>query len=305
MENKNTKSAFIAIIGLPNVGKSSLINRLVGQKISIVSNKPQTTRNKITGILTCNDIQLVFLDSPGFHKTKNRLGEYMLKQVKESILDVEVCILMVDATSKYITDCQQELIDKVKKLNIDVILVINKIDLLPQKELIIQVIDLYAKKLNLKSAIPISVKKDDGIDILLKELFKYAVPSPHFFSEDLVTDQMEKVVVAEIIREKILLTLDKEIPYGVAVIIEVMKKRKNSDLVDIEAVIYCEKESHKGIIIGKKGETLKLISCKARLDIEKLLDTKVNLQCWVKTKNNWRKNIKMMSNLGYKLDVKI
>lgn len=299
---ENTKSAFIAIIGLPNVGKSSLMNRLVGQKISIVSNKPQTTRNKITGILTCGDVQLVFLDSPGFHKTKNKLGEYMLKQVKESILDIDVCILMVDATNKCITDSQRELINKVKKLNIDVILVINKIDLLPQKELIIKIIDLYAKELNFKSAIPISVKKDDGVDILLKELFKYALPSPHFFSKDLVTDQMEKVVVSEIIREKILLSLNKEIPHGVAVVIESMKKRKNRNLIDVEAVIYCEKESHKGIIIGKNGEALKLISCKARVDIEKLLGEKVNLQCWVKTKNNWRKNINMMNNLGYKLN---
>lgn len=299
MEYQGSKSAFIAIAGLPNVGKSSLLNRLVGQKVSIVSSKSQTTRNKITGILTKDETQLVFLDSPGFHKRKNKLSDYMLKQVGDAILDIDLCMLVVDATKKFVSETEKNLIANLKKSKIDVVLVVNKIDLLKQKEQIIKVIDLYSKEIDFRSAIPISVKKDDGLDILLNELLSFAVPSPHFFSPDMVTDQMERVMISEIVREKILNNFGDEIPHGVAVVIESMKKRKNKNLFDITATIYCEKDSHKSIIIGKKGEALKRLASQARVDIEEMLEASVNLQCWVKSKNNWRNNDRLIKNFGY------
>ncbi len=299
MYNQNKKSAFIAMVGLANVGKSSLLNKLVGQKISIVSHKPQTTRNKITGVLTEGDIQLIFFDLPGFHKRKNKLSDYMINQIKDVILDVDVCILVVEATNKYISKIELDLINNIKKLNLNLILVINKIDLLTDKETIIKVIDMYVKEIDVKDVIPISVKKNDGIDILLKEIKKYTKISPHFFSDEIVTDQMERFIVSEIIREKMLNNLGEEIPYGVAVIIESMKKRKGCNIVDIESIIYCERNSHKGIIIGKNGATLKRIASQARLDIEDMLQLKTNLKCWVKTKNNWRNDEQVMKNFGY------
>ncbi len=299
MSYENLKSAFIAIAGLPNVGKSSLLNQLVGQKIAIVSNKSQTTRNKITGVLTKGETQLVFLDSPGFHERKNKLSDHMMKQINEAVSDVDLCLLVVDATNKVLSQTETKLIDNLKKAQVDVILVINKIDLLKQKEQIIKIIDLYSKEIDFKCAIPISVKKNDGIDILLKELFKFAKPSPHFFSDDMVTDQMERVMISEIIREKILNNFNAEIPHGIAVVIESMKKRKNKKLIDIEATIYCEKDSHKSIIIGKKGDALKRLASQARIDIEKMLTSQANLQCWVKIKNNWRNNEKLINNFGF------
>ena len=301
MNDKNSKSAFISIVGMANVGKSSLLNKLVGQKISIISNKPQTTRNKITGILTKGESQLVFLDSPGYHKRKNKLSDYMIKQISSVILDVDVCVLVVEATNKHISELEKKLINQINKLNVDVILVINKIDLLPKKEMIIKVIEMYSTEINVKSVVPISVKMNDGINILLDELYKFAKPSPHFFSDDMITDQMEREMVSEIIREKMLLNFGAEIPYGVVVAIEKMKERKGANIFDIESVIYCERNSHKGIIIGKDGQALKKAASQARIDIEEMLESKVNLKCWVKVKNNWRNNEKIMRNFGYDL----
>lgn len=304
MKNIETKSAFVAIVGLTNVGKSSLMNALVGQKISIVSNKPQTTRNKITGILTQNETQFVFLDSPGIHKRKNKLSDYMSKQITSATLDIDVCILVVEATRKFISTIEENLINQIKNLKTNVILVVNKIDLLKKKEDILQVINMYKDKIDFDSIIPISVKKNDGLDLLLNELNKYTKPSPHFFSEDMVTDQMEREVISEIIREKILTYFSQEVPHGVAVFIEQMKERSNK-ILDVEAVIYCERYNHKGIIIGKKGEALKTIASMARLELEDMLGIKVNLQCWVKVKNNWRNDSRQMKWLGYDLNVKI
>lgn len=311
--NKNnhldTKSVFVSVVGLANVGKSSLINKLIGQKVSIVSNKPQTTRNKITGILTKNEVQFVFLDLPGFHKKKNKLSDYMIKQINQGVSDIDVCVLMIDATNKFIKDLEIDLINQIKNLSSNIILVINKIDLLKNKSEIIKIIERYSEKFDFKSVIPMSVKKNDGVDILLDELYKFATPSPHFFSKDMFTDQVERSIISEIIREKIMQYFGEEIPYGVAVVIEKFKSRNNTrnkdnqknNIIDIEAVIYCERNSHKGIIIGKSGEALKRVASKSRLDIENLLESKVNLKCWVKTKNNWRNDEKQLKNFGYNI----
>lgn len=300
MNTKNpTKSAFVAIVGKPNVGKSSLLNALIGQKIAIVSNKPQTTRNRITGILTQDEVQLVFMDTPGLHYPKTKLNEYMIRQINSSVLDVDIGILVVDATTKVISKLELEIIEKLKISNIPTILVINKIDLLPRKELIIEVINLYSKQYQFASIVPVSVHKEDGLKILMEEIKKLTKEGPHFFAEDSVTDQMEKVIVAEIVREKILRNLNEEIPHGVAIVVESMKERKSGHIMDINIMIYCEKESHKGIIIGKSGITLKRIATQAREDIERFLQNKINLQCWVKVKDDWRNKINQMKNFGY------
>ncbi|MBP0979408.1 MAG: GTPase Era [Oscillospiraceae bacterium] len=301
--NLESKSVFVGVVGLANVGKSSLINKLVGQKVSIVSNKPQTTRNKITGILTKDEVQFVFFDLPGFHKKKNKLSEYMIKQINQGVSDIDVCVLVVDATNKFIKDIEIDLINQIKNLSTNIILVINKIDLLKNKSEIIKVIERYSEKIDFKSVIPMSVKKNDGVNILLDELYKFAVLSPHFFSQEMFTDQIERVIISEIIREKIMQYFGEEIPYGVAVVIEKFKSRNNTkNIIDIEAVIYCERYSHKGIIIGQKGEALKRVASKSRIEIEELLESKVNLKCWVKVKNNWRNDEKSIKNFGYNIE---
>ena len=254
-----TKTAFVAIVGCPNVGKSSILNRLLGQKIAIVSEKPQTTRTRITGILTRGDIQLVFTDTPGFHKPRTKLGENMVKAVSDSIADVDACLFVVEPSGE-LRDKELELIERFKREQIPVILAINKVDTLPEKDaLMARILDISARY-DFAAVVPLSAKTGDNFPSLLQELEALAQPSVHFFPEDTLTDQPERVIVSEILREKMLRLLDKEIPHGTAVSIEKMRERESGELIDIDAVIYCEKESHKGIIIGKKGAMLKRLS---------------------------------------------
>lgn len=292
------KTEFVAIVGRPNVGKSSLLNSMLGQKISIVSPKPQTTRTRIMGVLTQNETQIVFIDTPGLHKPRTHLGEYMVKSVGESIVGVDICLLVVDAGSKILSS-EIEFINKFKKLNIPAILAINKIDLVSSKESIMNLIEKYSEMFDFEAIIPLSAKTKEGINILVNELKKFAMPSEHFFDSDAITDQPERVIASEIIREKILRFLDKEIPHGVAVIIEKMRERKESSITDIDATIYCEKDSHKGIIIGKKGSMLKNIGSCARQDMERFFSCKINLNLWVKVKEDWRNRESILRSLGY------
>lgn len=292
-----TKTAFIAIVGRPNVGKSSILNRMLGQKIAIVSDKPQTTRTRIMGVLTKDETQLVFTDTPGFHRPKTKLGEKMIKAVGDSISGVDACLFVVECTED-IKDSEKELMEKFKKQKMPVVLAINKIDTVADKGEIMSKILSMTKEFDFEAIVPVSAAKNDGIDALEEELKKLAFPSEHFFPEDTLTDQPERVLASEIIREKMLRLLDKEIPHGVAVSIEKMRERSDTDLMDIEATIYCEKESHKGIIIGKKGATLKRISTYARQDMEKFFGCRINLQCWVKVKEDWRNREGLIHNFG-------
>lgn len=295
----NNKTEFIAIVGKPNVGKSSLLNRILGQKVSIVSKKPQTTRTRIMGVYTQDEVQLVFIDTPGLHKPRTNLGEYMVKSVKDSISGVDNCLLVVNAGEK-ILPSDLEFIDKFKCSNIPAVLAINKIDLVTDKTFIIEQIKEYSKMFSFEAVVPLSAKTGDGVSELVDELKKLAVPSEHFFDKDALTDQPERIVAAEIIREKILRLTDKEIPHGTAVVVERMKDRKNkSEITDIDAVIYCEKNSHKGIIIGKNGSMLKKIGTYARKDMESFFSCKINLNIWVKVKEDWRNRESMLRSLGY------
>ncbi len=292
-----TKTAFIAIVGRPNVGKSSILNRMLGQKIAIVSDKPQTTRTRIMGVLTQGETQLVFTDTPGFHRPKTKLGEKMIKAVGDSISGVDACLFVVECTED-IKDSEKELLEKFRQQKMPVVLAINKIDTIENKEDIMPKIMQMAAEYNFEAIVPVSAVKNDGIDELQKELEALAFPSEHFFPEDTLTDQPERVLASEIIREKMLRLLDKEIPHGVAVSIEKMRERSDTDLMDIEATIYCERESHKGIIIGKKGASLKRISTYARQDMEKFFGCRINLQCWVKVKEDWRNREGLIHNFG-------
>ncbi len=292
-----TKTAFIAIVGRPNVGKSSILNRMLGQKIAIVSDKPQTTRTRIMGVLTEGETQLVFTDTPGFHRPKTKLGEKMVKAVGDSISGVDACLFVVECTEE-IKDSEKELLDKFKTQKMPVVLAINKIDTVENKEDIMKKILQMTAEYNFEAIVPVSAAKNDGIAELQKELEALAFPSEHFFPEDTLTDQPERVLASEIIREKMLRLLDKEIPHGVAVSIEKMRERTDTDLMDVEATIYCEKESHKGIIIGKKGASLKRISTYARQDMEKFFGCRINLQCWVKVKEDWRNREGLIHNFG-------
>lgn len=297
--NTQTKSAFIAITGRPNVGKSSLLNTLLGQKIAIVSNKPQTTRTRIMGVLTKDSTQFVFIDTPGLHKPKTSLGKYMVKSINESVAGVDVCILVVEA-GRSMQDSEKELIERFKALKLPAVLVINKIDLVLDKSLIISQITEFMKEFEFSAVVPLSAKTGDGISSLTSELDKLANVSDFFFDEDTLTDQPERVIVAEMIREKMLRLLDKEIPHGIAVSVEKMRTRENKpDIIDIDATIYCEKASHKGIIIGKSGSMLKRIGKSAREDIESFFDCKVNLQLWVKVKEDWRNREGLLKNFGF------
>ena len=291
----STKTAMITICGRPNVGKSTLTNFLVGEKIAIVSNKPQTTRNRICGIVTREDIQYVFVDTPGYHRSRTKLGDYMVNVARESIADVDATILVVEPIAS-IGQQEQDLIAKIKASKSPAILAINKIDTMEKEELL-AVIAAYSEA-GFDAIIPISAKTGDGVELLLETCAKYAQESPFLFPDDMTTDQPERQVMAEIIREKLLWTLDKEIPHGTAVEITRFSER-DSGIIDIDATIYCEKASHKGIIIGKQGAMLKKISTMARNDCEKFMGTKVYLTTWVKVKENWRDSDFLVRNFGY------
>lgn len=292
-----TRTAFIAIVGCPNVGKSSLLNNMIGQKVAIVSNKPQTTRTKIMGVLTKDEVQLVFTDTPGYHRPKNKLGEKMIKAVTDSVSGVDACLFVVEPEGE-LRPAEEELIQKFKREQLPVILAINKIDTVEKKEELALRIAELSKLYDFESIVPVSAVKGLGVDELMDELIKLSQPSIHFFPDDALTDQPERVIAGEIIREKMLRLLDREVPHGIAVSIEKMRERDDSDIVDIEAVIYCEKESHKGIIIGKKGAMLKKVSTYARQDMEKFFDCHINLQCWVKVKEGWRDREGLIHNFG-------
>ncbi len=292
-----TKTAFIAIVGCPNVGKSSILNRLLGQKIAIVSDKPQTTRTKIMGVLTQGDTQLVFTDTPGFHRPRTKLGEKMIQAVSDSVSGVDACLFVVEPQGE-LRPAELELIEKFKKLKMPVILAINKVDTLPDKEVLMARILELSKTYDFEAVVPVSALRGINMDELLSEMKKLAEESVFFFPEDTLTDQPERVIAAEIIREKLLRNLDREIPHGVAVSIEKMRERDDSDIMDIEAVIYCEKDSHKGIIIGKNGAMLKRISTRAREDMEKFFQCHINLRCWVKVKEGWRNREGLIHNFG-------
>lgn len=294
-----SKTAFVAIVGKANVGKSSILNKLIGSKIAIVSSKPQTTRTRIMGVLTTDDgVQLVFTDTPGFHKPKTKLGEKMVQAVSDSISGVDCCLFVVDAADEKLNNAELELINKFKAEKMPVILAINKIDTIKEKTDLMKKIAEIAALYDFTAVVPVSAETGDGLSDLLDELKNQSVESVHFFPDDTLTDQPERVLAAEIIREKMLRLLDKEIPHGTAVAIERMRERDDADIMDIDATIYCERESHKGIIIGKGGSMLKKISTYARQDMEDFFDIKVNLKCWVKVKEDWRNREGLIHNFG-------
>ena len=296
-----TKSAFVAIVGKPNVGKSSLLNRLLGEKIAIVSAKPQTTRSKIMGVMNAGEngeTQLVFTDTPGMHKPRNKLGDYMVKTIVDSIGDVDLCLMVVEESGK-LHEAELELMERFRKLGMPVILAINKIDRLPDKSKLLERIAQFSELYDFAGIIPISVQDGDGIGELVKKLCEMAEEGPHFFDDDTLTDQPERVIAAEIIREKMLRLLSDEVPHGTAVEIEKMREREDGGLMDIEATIYCEKDSHKGIIIGKGGAMLKKIGSCARADLEKFLTIRVNLKLWVKVTPDWRNKAGSLKRFGY------
>ena len=291
-----TKSAMITLCGRPNVGKSTLTNALVGEKVAIVSNKPQTTRNRITAIVNRGDTQFVLMDTPGFHKPRTRLGDYMVNVVKESVADVDCVLLLVEPVAA-IGPQEEELIARIRQSEEPAILVINKIDTVDKARLL-EVMALYSQAYDFDAILPISAKTGDGLEDLMAELEKYAAEGPHFFPEDMITDQPERQICAELVREKLLQCLDKEIPHGTAVEVTRFSER-DSGIIDLEVTIYCEKDSHKGIIIGKKGAMLKKIGELARQDIEAFMGAKVYLQTWVKVKENWRDSMAQLRNFGF------
>jgi len=292
------KSGIITICGRPNVGKSTLTNALVGEKVAIVTNKPQTTRNRICGIKNRGESQFVFVDTPGLHKARTRLGDYMVNVVKESVADVDGVMLLVEPIPN-IGAPEQQLINRIKTLNCPSVLVVNKVDTLEQKEKLLEVIALYQQACDFTAVVPISAKTGEGVEELLDVLDGFLPEGPQLFPEDMTSDQPERQMMAEILREKLLLCLDKEIPHGTAVEI-VRFAERDDEVVEVEATIYCEKNSHKGIIIGKGGAMLKKVSTLARQDMERFMGTKVYLQTWVKVKENWRDNPAAIQNFGYR-----
>ena len=295
MENKQFKSGFATLIGRPNVGKSTLMNALIGQKIAITSNRPQTTRNRIQTVYTCKEGQIVFLDTPGIHKAKNKLGNHMVNVAERTMSEVDVILWLVEPTD-YIGAGEQHIIEQLKKTKTPVILVINKTDTV-KKEMILTFMDAYRKQMDFAEIVPVSALKKDGLQVLIDCIMKYLPYGEPFYDEDTVTDQPMRQIVAELIREKALKCLQEEIPHGIAVTIESMKFKKH--IVDIEATIVCERDSHKGIIIGKQGSMLKKIGSMARPEIEDLVESQVNLQLWVKVKKDWRDSDYLLKNFGY------
>lgn len=295
--NADFKSGFAAIIGRPNVGKSTLMNHLIGQKIAITSRKPQTTRNKIQTVYTDERGQVVFLDTPGIHKAKNKLGEYMVNVAQRTFKDADVILWLVEPTN-FIGAGERHIAEQLKLCKLPVILVINKVDTVKKSE-VAGFIESYRNICNFTEIVPVSALRSQNLDTLLECIFKYLPYGPQFYDEDTVTDQPQRQIVAEMIREKALRTLDEEIPHGIAVTIDRMKERSQGNLVDIDATIICERDSHKGIIIGKQGAMLKKIGSAARFEIEKMLDMKVNLKLWVKVKKDWRDSDYLIKNFGY------
>ena len=294
--NDIKKTAMIAIVGRPNVGKSTLTNSQVGEKVAIVSSKPQTTRNRICGVVNRGDTQFVLLDTPGLHKARTRLGDYMVKVVRQSVADVDGVCLMVEPIAK-IGAPEQALIDRIKEEQLPAVLVINKIDTVEKPQLL-EVMAVYAAAHDFDAIIPLSAEKGDGLDVLMEQLQNYASEGPQLFPEGMTSDQPERQIVGEIVREKLLRNLDKEIPHGTAVEVNRFTERDNG-IIDLDVTIYCEKASHKGIIIGKNGEMLKKISSHARQDIERFMGTKVYMETWVKVKENWRDNVNFIRSVGY------
>lgn len=295
--NQNFKSGFVTLVGRPNVGKSTLMNQIIGQKIAITSNKPQTTRNRIQTVYTCEDGQIVFLDTPGIHKAKNKLGEYMVNTAENTFKEVDVILWLVEP-STFIGAGERHIAETLAKVNTPIILVINKIDMV-KKEEILAFIQAYKDICSFAEIIPVSAKSGENKEQLIKGILKYLPYGPMFYDEDTITDQPERQIVAELIREKALRLLSEEIPHGIAVSIEAMKEKKHGAMYDIQATIVCERDSHKGIIIGKQGAMLKRIGTDARYEIERLLDAKVNLQLWVKVKKDWRDSDFLLKNYGY------
>ena len=293
--NKDFKSGFVSIVGMANVGKSTLLNKIAGQKIAITSDKPQTTRNKILAIHTTDEEQIIFTDTPGIHKPHNKLGEFMVKTANESMNETDVIVFMVDV-SKGIQEMEKEIANSISKLGIPCILVLNKIDTI-RKDLLLPIIADYSSLCDFEAIIPICAKTGESLEILMNNIRQYIKEGPKYYYDDMVTDQPEKQIAAEIIREKLLWLLDKEVPHGIVIEIEKMQEKKN--ITNISASIYCEKMSHKGIIIGKNGEMLKKIGTMARMDIEKMLDEKVYLELWVKVKTDWRNNNSLIKNFGF------
>ncbi len=296
------RSAFVALVGKPNAGKSSLLNRLVGEKVAIVTSKPQTTRTRITGVLTKEEVQLVFIDTPGLLKAKDALGRYMVKQVRDSVADVDLAVLVTEPDPE-LSKADADLIDNFRKLRLPAIAVVNKVDTLEKKEEMLPKLAALAAAYDFREIIPISALTGEGVDTLLSILLDSAGEGVHFFPDDALTDQPERVLCAEMIREKILIHMREEVPHGVAVVVQEMKDRESAGgepLVDVEAMIYCERDGHKGMIIGKGGQMLKTIASEARQDMEDFLGVRVNLQCRVKTKEAWKNNEFQLRNFGFR-----
>lgn len=300
MHMRGFKSGFVTIIGRPNVGKSTLMNHLIGQKIAITSNKAQTTRNRIQTVYTGEEGQIVFLDTPGINRAKNKLGEYMLSAAENTLKEVDVILWLVEPTT-FIGAGERYIIEKLQRVKTPVILVVNKVDTVNEEE-VFKAIDTYKEVYDFKEIVPVSALRNRNTDELLKTIFEYLEEGPQYYDADTITDQPERAIVAEMIREKALRCLDKEVPHGIAVVIDRMKDREQGNIVDIDATIICERDSHKGIIIGKQGAMLKKIGTQARIDMENLLDTKVNLKLWVKVKKDWRDSEFLLKNYGYQND---
>ena len=295
----STRSAFISIVGRPNVGKSTLLNALVGEHVAIVSPKPQTTRNRITGILTKGDDQLIFIDTPGIHQPRTKLGEYMTGEINQGMADVDAALLVTEPLGE-IHPMEQQLLQRLSERGAPVVLALNKVDTLPRKEQMMEKIATFSAGAQFAEVVPISAKQGDGIPLLLEQLARFCKPGPHYFEADAYTEQPERVIVAELLREALLRYLREEIPHGAAVMVEKMSERDDgSGIVDIEAVIYCEKDSHKGIIVGKNGVSIKETATSARRSMERFLQAKVNLQCWVKVRKDWRNSPGALRKLGF------